>query len=278
MLQCLISANSLTKKTEAKNKVTVKTWKTAQPPNAKIQQLKKVEYKGVSFEYNPQIFGKVTSEEVAEFPLENEDNKPDNVAPRHIFFKLSKPNQNREIKIAIYPVEDFKKMFAVSKSETRRVENEFNNLRKVLKNEKFRVENQIPYVPFIDAEQSFQTKVKRFSIQNGKGIFFLTQYNIEPSLINNEGLTYIFQGLTDDGKKYILAEFPVSIAFLPKDFETREFEGYKLADNLENKSDLKRYKDYVRKTEKSLGKLTQNQFEPNLKYYEEIISSIKIEK
>ena len=44
---------------------------------------------------------------------------------------------------------------------------------------------------------------------------------------SNRQLRYIFEGLTDDEKYYVLAEMPVSVDFLPKD-SSDEYEGYKI--------------------------------------------------
>ena len=58
-------------------------------PNAQ-QSPEKVEFKGervdfngVSFKYNPKVLGKVTAEEIPDYPLEQPDYKPDGVAPQH---------------------------------------------------------------------------------------------------------------------------------------------------------------------------------------------------
>jgi uncharacterized membrane protein len=42
--------------------------------------------------------------------------------------------------------------------------------------------------------------------------------------------------------------------------------------------DIGRYEEYVAKIKKRLNDLPPGEFQPNLKYYEEIISSLKIEK
>ena len=51
---------------------------------------------------------------------------------------------------------------------------------------------------------------------------FLTQFNIEPSLINNQGVVYTFQRLTDDGLHYVSARFPVAVSFLPPSYESNQ--------------------------------------------------------
>jgi hypothetical protein len=171
-------------------------------------------------------------------------------------------------------------MFAISSSLTKTFDEQLEGLQKVIKDKSFRLENQIPFVPFWDGSQTFQTKVKQTSFQNGKGIFFLTQFDIEVSLINNEGLVYVFQGITKDNKNYILAKFPIRISFLPESYYADEFEGYKLPERgfIETDKELKQHERHVSTATKMLENLPPDEFEPNLKYLEEIISSLKVEK
>jgi hypothetical protein len=242
-------------------------------PNKEVLANQTVSFKGVSFNYNPQIFGEVKSEEVPEYALQYETDKPDGVEPRHIRFIFDSGRSDGEI--SVFPLEDFPRMYAVNKSSVKYIEKEIADLKKALKDENYRVKNQIPYLRFIDAHQSFQSKVKHLRFQSGKGILFLTQYDIEPSLINNEGLTYLYQGITNDEKHYVLASFSVNVSFLPKDYEVEEFQGYKLYPY----SDFaQRYKKYISEIRKRLEDLPAEQFQPNLKYIEELISSLKVEK
>lgn len=238
-----------------------------------------VNFKGVSFNYNPQIFGAVEMEEVAEQPLENKDDKPDSVAPQHRLFTFDLSTDFSEMYIAVYPIDDFPRMYAVNKSSVEAMKEEIKNLKKVLKDKNFRVENQIPYLPFIDASQTFQAKVKHFNFPSGKGILFLTFWETQLELPSNRQLRYIFEGLTNDGKYYILAEMPVSVAFLPED-SSDEYEGYKIpsGEKFNGKIVLKRMAEVSKRVAKRLEKLSQNEFKPNPKYFEEIISSLKIEK
>lgn len=238
-----------------------------------------VNFKSVSFIYNPQIFGEVKSEEVAEYLLQEETFKPDGVAPQHRLFTFDLATGFSEMYIAVYPINDFPRMYAVNKSSVKAQEEEIKEFKKVLKNKNFRVEGQIPYIPFIDASQSFQAKVKHFPFQSGKGILFLTFWDNELAFPSNRQLRYVFEGLTNDGKYYVLAEMPVSVDFLPED-SSDEFEGYKIPQGEEFNSEvvLKRIAEIDKKVAIKLENLPQNEFTPDLKYLEEIISSLKIEK
>lgn len=91
-----------------------------------------VNFKDASFNYNPQIFGEIKMDEVAELPL-CENCKADAVAPEHLLFKLENSNSNRETKIYVFPIEDYRRMFAVSKEVTEAFDEELKNLHKALK-------------------------------------------------------------------------------------------------------------------------------------------------
>ena len=248
---------------------------TRQPQKDEVPNQQKVEFKGVSFSYNQQIFGEVKIEEVAELPLENEDDKPENVAPQHRLFTFAERNQ-RNATIAVYPIAEFRRVWLpVEKNNTKIFDEDLNSLKELIKNPKLRREGEIPFLTYYDAHQTFQAKAKNFSFQNGKGIFFLTQINQDYLFINNNQIAYFFQGISEDGKNYILAEFPVSVSFLPKDQYVENFEGYSIS---ENDPTGKKYKEYVAKITKRLENLPSDKYEPNLKYFEEIISSLRIEK
>lgn len=236
-----------------------------------------VNFKGVSFDYNSQIFDKVETEDVEESPLRQKTDKPDSVSPKHTAFRLKYKKSEREATISIFPIEDYRRMYAVSKDMTESFDGNIKNLQKALKDEKFRLDGEIPVVPYYDAHQVITARVKHLSFQNGAGIFFLTQFNQDfANLVNNDELTYFYQGISADGKKYVLAEFPASAAFLPKDNQVNEFEGYKLPltyDELNEKA----HQEYIAKITKRLENLPPEKFQPNLKYIDEIISTLKIE-
>lgn len=248
-------------------------------PQTEIVSGKKVEFQGVSFLYNPQIFGEVKAEEVAGHFLENETDKPDFVAPRHRLFTFDLSTGYSPMQIAVYPINDFPRMYAANKSSVKAMEEEIENFKKVLINKNFLDgNNQIPFLPFRDAGQDFQVKVKHRSFHNGSGILFLTFWSTELEFPSNRQLQYIFEGLTKDEKYYIVAEMPVRVDFLP-DESSDEYEGYKLPwGKLEDKNEMRRFAAVKRKIADRLEKLPEDEFQPNLNELEKIISTLKIEK
>ncbi len=239
----------------------------------------KVEFKGVSFTYDPRIFSGVRCEEVLEdSPVNTESDKPGENFPKHIVFYLK--SHGREATIHVIPIIEYRRMFAISENLTRFFDERLDGIRRASIDEKFRIDQQMPFIPFYDAGQEFQNKVRRFSFQNGKGFFFLTAWAIEPTIIDNEELEYFFQGTTSEESKYVLADFPVSVQFLPNNDSEKQFEVYGIPNAFHNskwvEKDYREYEIYISKIARRLEKLPENKFQPDLKYYQEIISSLKI--
>lgn len=75
----------------------------------------------------------------------------------------------------------------------------------------------MPVVPFFNAAQQFASRMQVINFQSGRGVRFLTQYAQYPAPINNHELFYHFQGLTSDGKYYVVAILPVEASILAED-------------------------------------------------------------
>jgi hypothetical protein len=68
----------------------------------------------------------------------------------------------------------------------------------------------LPHVASFNAGQLFAAQIQLVSFTNGSGVRFLTEYGQYYATANNRDLFYQFQGLTSDGKYYILAILPIS--------------------------------------------------------------------
>lgn len=255
------------------------TFETPTPSPQFVSISTKIEYNGVSFTHDPRAVGDAEAKTVNEDqPLEMESDKPGENFPKHIEFSFGKDSTNKN-RIAVVPIAEHRKMYAVSKKLTGSFDEKHKNLRKALDDENFRIDNEVPFIPFYDARQTVIAKVKKIPFQNGKSLCFLTQYEQETSLVNNEGIEYYCQGITTDEKYYFLAKFPLNVSFLPKDSYPEEFEGYKLPKILWNmsKDEVTQYEKYISKITTRINKLSPEEFEPNLNELEKIISTLKIE-
>jgi hypothetical protein len=70
--------------------------------------------------------------------------------------------------------------------------------------------DQLPAIPFFNAQMLFAANIQTVSFQNGSGIRFLTEYAQYPASVNNQDLIYQFLGMTRDGTYYVVAVFPIS--------------------------------------------------------------------
>jgi hypothetical protein len=156
-----------------------------------------------------------------------------------------------------------------------------NKLARVLWGRYSLVSGEIPILPIFEATQNFYAQVKYISFRNGKGILFLTHYAIDPDIIRNHGLAYVFQGITDDGKYYVSAFFPVKAPILQDFFGDSAI--------LENKYHLdyrhrfsrrfqQNYKRYVLDTKRALERVPNSEFTPALPLFEELLRSLSVQE
>jgi len=237
-----------------------------------------VDFEGVSFHYDPLVFGDVTKQVVPEHKLEDPTDKPDYVEPKNVRFdfEFKRKDGGGSARLVIYTLEEFDDAYAIDPHMVKWVNDEIAGLRKVLRDPSFRIQGQIPRVEFADASDDFYVKVRQYDFQSGDGIIFVTHWNSEVSLISNRNLVYRFEGITADGKYFIVAETPVSVAFLP-DTSPVDFEGYTARSVYFDQGSEAKLKSYRKSISTRLEKLNANDYSPSLEKFEEIISSLKID-
>jgi hypothetical protein len=76
-------------------------------------------------------------------------------------------------------------------------------------------EMALPFLPYFNAAQLFHTQYAILTFHNGSGIRYLTEFAQNAAAVNNEDLTYTFQGVTSDGQYWISALLPVNHPMLP---------------------------------------------------------------
>lgn len=265
------------------------TYEIASAPSAafvKSAEQNEISYRGVSFAYSNSSALKIEAETKPASVLEYETDTGQGVAPEHIVFKFvgNYASQHESSffspEITIYPIAEYKKALSKSESYVRQFEDEIQTLRAILTRQPKSWNKEMPFLPFeVGASQRFHARTKYVTFQNGRGVWFLTQYNIEPALINNQGLTYTFQGLTDDGIYYVSATFPVSTPRLPRSYEAESNEYYTLKPprNIqEYKAFEDDYKSYLSKVRDELETLPPDGYQPNLTLFENLIQSLNV--
>jgi hypothetical protein len=78
-------------------------------------------------------------------------------------------------------------------------------------------EDSLPFLPWLNARQTFCAQPQILDFQSGKGLRYLTFYAQGPELALDRQIFYTFQGLSADGKFYISASFPVATGIFPNE-------------------------------------------------------------
>jgi hypothetical protein len=133
------------------------------------------------------------------------------IAPGHLKFTLTDyqlQGKFLEPQIWVYPADEYAQLNANAADQIQR-------LKTVIGGAPLTKENMPNWV--MNAGQLISTKMKVIDFQNGRGVRFVTQYDQYPAPINNRELFYHFQGLTNDGKYYVVATLPVTSSILPED-------------------------------------------------------------
>ena len=280
-------ANLISEKVES-----AKTAEHFQESQNKIAQKgnKQISFKNVSFIYNSDLFTDVKGEMVPALPLDSPTDKPDSVYPEHINFVFTNPYSGEEIlgdeyyskvRIHVYQVEENKK----STSDNLFVKftnRDFKELKQVIAKKSqipLSSDKQLPYIPFADAHQAFYARAKIVNFQDGKGLLFLTQWQQDEVLINNERLEYVFQGLTSDNKHFVFMEFSIAAKNLPDNDGAkypRKYEALNNTADFLSERYQQLYKKYARETAINLDKMPSEDFSPNLDKIEDLIGSLNV--
>lgn len=263
-----------------------------------------VNYGGVSFHVEKALATEIKAETVPA----SLDSKPSDLWPEHAAFTLIGLRQTPKLPrnfphLRVFPVQRFRAavqsgyqaqaknvVFTTGESWTNDFDEELRVLNALLADKpqssavqsflkrvrhKTAVNTGMPFLPMWEAHQAFISNVKYVNFRNGKGVFFLTQWNTETTRIANDGLVYAFQGITNDGKHHVYAEFSVSAPNLPQGNEPDV-----LAWNEKNyllPQQSKQYQDYTRGVVAQLEALRADQFQPQLELFERLISSLAIQ-
>ena len=196
---------------------------------------------------------------------------PGDIAPAHLqvtFQGYALPASFHVPQLFVYPAEPYA---ALNQSAAESIK----SLQAVLANPAVQYEiAALPRVPFFTAGQVFaaQQKVIRFS--GGSGLRIVTQYAQDKSPINNSGLFYHFEGLSDDTKYYVIAILPVNLPFLPADNNPSSpvpAGGVPFPAGVAPGSS---FEDYFKRTTDLIGSAPADQFNPSLSTLDTLIESI----
>jgi hypothetical protein len=133
------------------------------------------------------------------------------VAPEHLKFVLTGyqvRDKALEPQIFVYPTDEYAKL-------NTNAADQIQKLKAILAGGPL-TRDALPSW-MVNAGQIFTAKAQVVPFQSGRGVRFLTQYAQYPAPANNRELVYHFQGLTEDGKYYVVAVLPVTSSILAED-------------------------------------------------------------
>jgi hypothetical protein len=135
----------------------------------------------------------------------------------------------------------------------------------------------LPYIPFYNAGQVFAAQEEVMQFTGGSGLRAVTQYAQDVSPINNSGLFYHFEGLTADGKYYIIAVLPLNLPFLAGNNDpvaTVPAGGIPFPPNNASGSS---FQDYFKQVTALINSAPADQFNPTMGTLDDLIQSISIQ-
>jgi hypothetical protein len=127
-------------------------------------------------------------------------------------------------------------------------------------------DTQLPYLPVVNAAQVFRSREQQIMFNGGRGLVYLTTFaqDVFPATEGTVQLT--FQGITDDGSKYISAVFPLDTSILPDEIgEDFDYEAFSA-----------NYEAYLAETREALDALPDDAFAPQLDALLALIGSIEV--
>lgn len=236
---------------------------------------------GVRITFDAGLAREATAQTVPAAPLEDASEKPDGVYPEHVAFKLvgmpdAPADSFHEPVVRVAPVADYLKAFSVSPRYVKDAERTLGELRRLIRRRPAALKGNVPALPFPDATEVFHARVKYLRFRGGSGVAFLTQSQQDENLINAQHATYSFRGLTDDGRFYVSADFPVGAPVIAATRDAGTHDGYTLPREIGGRPARQRYSAYVERVRRKLERLPAAQFQPDLRLYDELLSSLEI--
>jgi hypothetical protein len=169
-----------------------------------------VSYEGVSFMVPNGVAANANTETIT--AVEANSGAPWDIAPTHLRFTLTEyrlQGRFHEPRIFVFLAEDYAQSNPGAAEQINRLKNILAGATPLLET--------LPTVPFFNAASQIAANIKLIPFQNGGGVRVLTQYAQYAAPINNRELFYHFQGLSSDGKNYVIAILPVTAPILAED-------------------------------------------------------------
>ncbi len=232
-----------------------------------------ISYYNVSFVVPKDMASGSSSETI---PVTDEQNGgPWGVAPKHLEFKLNDynlpPGYFAQVLIDVYPATDYANAYEGANISIKRLQTLLSNPSTPLTNE------NLPQVPYFNAASMFAAQAKLIQFKSGSGVRMITQYGQAVGPVANNATFYHFEGLTGDGKYYIVAVLAVEAKFLINGNDPSAqppadgipFPGY-------NYTDPSYYDKYFKAVTDKMNSTPDGSFTPSLGSLDSLINSLQV--
>ncbi len=196
--------------------------------------------------------------------------------PEHISFKLDGYNVPANSfwlnRIDIYPAEEYGQQNTTAGLSLKTLRHIVNDPTAVLDRQ------TLPKVPDFNATSVLAAQIQLMSFASGHGVRSVAQYAQAVMPVANSELFYHFEGLTDDGKYYIIAVLPVRAPVLQDSSQPGAPlpEGGIPFPGPETMGQQKVYDDYFSAVTDKLNATTADRFTPSLFTLDSLIQSITV--
>jgi hypothetical protein len=174
--------------------------------------------------------------------------------------------------VSIHSIEEYSHIFEPDADPKSMIEG-FNRVwQTATSNSIPKINQELPIIPPAWGYQSVAVCFKQIEQKHFKGFRFITQLNQEASFIQKAGLFYIFQGISNDQKTYLLATFPIRLDGLAKASD-REHLGF----SIQNYDEFAKVKEkYCLKAAKWIEE-NEGKMQPALATMDGILRSVQIQ-
>jgi hypothetical protein len=194
---------------------------------------------------------------------------PWEVAPAHLKFTLTgyqREGKFHEPQLFVYPADEYAQVNSIAAEQIDRLKN-------ILAGSTPPLKETLPNVPFFNAGPLIAANIQIITFQSGSGVRELTQYSQYLAPINNHELFYHFEGLTNDGKYYVIAILPMTAPILAEDEKP---EAPVPADGVPIPTDVGPNDVYYASITEKLIALSPDEFTPSLNGLDALIQSILV--
>ena len=192
-------------------------------------------------------------------------------SPAFVEFKLNgypyaDPNGTYQPRVRVYPAVDYSKVSGWAAESLNRLQSLLVDHITPLTND------TLPNVPYMGASaQLYAAQVKELPFKSGNGVRMISAYAQYPAPISQHSSFYHYEGLTQDGKYYVVVEMPVTLPVYSDESNPGEF-GITYT-----RQDWLYIQAYYQAVTELLNKADSASFNPILDQIDRLVESITVE-